>query len=137
MEEILALRANPPVYDETTLGKEFVERYGYTSPRYRFDEFDVYAVPEDDPTAEPVLVRGSEIELQPGEATPHSLTQEGVATIEDWCDFLQEKRYAVLNAGPLILDQKELNRWTRRMRKILPPKKFGRNKRKTLGGLFR
>lgn len=88
MLDILALRANPPVYDETTLGKEFVERYGYSYPRYRFDEFDTYVVPAEDPTAEPVLVAGGDVELVEGEATPAYLTEIGVASVDDWCDFL-------------------------------------------------
>ena len=56
IERIRELRANPPTYDVSTLGKEFVERYGYKYPPRPFDADDVYEVPEDDPTAEPVLV---------------------------------------------------------------------------------
>ena len=110
------------MYDETVLGKEFVERYGYTYPARPFDSGVHYA---DDAPLPDVCE-----DLAPGEATPHSLTEAGVVSLEDWCDFLQERRYAVLNAGPLILPLKDMDRWTRRVRKLLPPKKFGRSKRR-------
>lgn len=122
------MRANPPTYNVETLGKEFVESYGYQHPKHKFDEFDVYEVPKDDATAEPVLVEGGNVELLPGEATPHTLIVDGIATDDDWCAFLNDKRMAVNVAGPLILSIKQMDSWARSMRKQLPPKKFGKTR---------
>lgn len=73
---------------------------------------------------------GSDVELLPGEATPHTLTVDGIASVEDWCDFLNDKRWAVLHAGPLILPIREMDQWARRVRKMMPPKKFGKSQKK-------
>lgn len=86
--------------------------YGYKSPPLPLDYGEVY----DDETDE-LLTEPSTVELADDEATPALLVAIGLCTIEDWCAFLNEKRFDEAHAGELILPYDELHRWAKRMSK--------------------